>query len=467
MRKEAILNAVLLLALQAVAAWAENCFPPVFYQSVPRDSDWYYGVGKDPDIDRARDLALINLGKQVTGSLDALDSNSMKEIIGQGVDRQSASETIGRLLPSSSLLAGWEQDAHDRCNGISYVLVRIGKERVERFIREDHKFKDEVLRSLNGTIAEFNGNVADLNQRLDALEKQNSLAIQQLHQLQQRQASKSSPVSTSNTSDTGIENHERIGKAIGVIRVQVQSHKAPSKDDLIALESLEQEFQNIRKSVEAVSKKHSESELKFLEAFKAKVAEGSVRMSDYNRAGNIYLLPRVSNPSDGQAQQELQEFHLSLAMMKRGFWGYLNPDFNFVRESGLVLALGDAYNVKKDWDLTIKLAQDYMIDYPEGGAFSGMEKFLKDAMQKKREAAISPKLLNEEAAAPSAVAEQVDADAVAVKGQRHGPIALPRPSLLTGGGKETDAEVRARRHAQTSMAGPGAPGSSAAPGGTP
>jgi protein TonB len=64
------------------------------------------------------------------------------------------------------------------------------------------------------------------------------------------------------------------------------------------------------------------------------------------------------------------------------------------------------------------------------------------------------------AAAPLAVAAQVDADAVAVKGRSHGPIALPRPSLLTGGAQETDAGTSVS--APHSLAGPGAPASGAA-----
>lgn len=65
------------------------------------------------------------------------------------------------------------------------------------------------------------------------------------------------------------------------------------------------------------------------------------------------------------------------------------------------------------------------------------------------------------AAAPPSVAAQVDPDAFAVKGRRHGPIALPRPSLLTGGGKEADAGTSAA--AASSLAGPGAPSSAEAP----
>jgi TonB family protein len=68
------------------------------------------------------------------------------------------------------------------------------------------------------------------------------------------------------------------------------------------------------------------------------------------------------------------------------------------------------------------------------------------------------------AAAPSAVAAQADPDAVAVKGKRHGPIALPRPSLLAGGGKEADRGQAPS--ANSSLAGPGSPSAAASAPGT-
>jgi protein TonB len=74
--------------------------------------------------------------------------------------------------------------------------------------------------------------------------------------------------------------------------------------------------------------------------------------------------------------------------------------------------------------------------------------------------ASAPSAATRPASAPSAVAAQADPDAVAVKGKRHGPIALPRPSLLTGGGRETDAGASASPSA--SLAGPGAPSAASA-----
>ena len=99
-----------------------------------------------------------------------------------------------------------------------------------------------------------------------------------------------------------------------------------------------------------------------------------------------------------------------------------------------------------------KLDKVYMIDFV-GGKTTMMSA-----------APSSPAPSARAAAAPSAVAAQVDPDAVRVKGTR-GPIALPRPSLLTGGGKESDAGTSAS--AAASLAGPGAASSEApsAPGG--
>lgn len=54
---------------------------------------------------------------------------------------------------------------------------------------------------------------------------------------------------------------------------------------------------------------------------------------------------------------------------------------------------------------------------------------------------------------PAEIAAQVDPDAVAVAGRRHGPIALPRPSLLHGAGKEPETPVADSPSA--SLAGPG------------
>jgi hypothetical protein len=88
---------------------SEACVPPVFYESLPRDRDWYYGAGKSPDTGLAREAAVRNLIKQA----------SSEELAAGGVP-----------------LAGWEQDDYRRCAGFSYVLVRIKQEQAQKSIND-------------------------------------------------------------------------------------------------------------------------------------------------------------------------------------------------------------------------------------------------------------------------------------------------------------------------------------------
>jgi hypothetical protein len=86
----------------------QGCAPPDFYEALPRDLDWYYGAGMSSDTANARDAAVGNLAKQVSGD----------------------------LLSGSGPLVGWEQDDYRRCDGVSYVLVRIGKEQAQKSIND-------------------------------------------------------------------------------------------------------------------------------------------------------------------------------------------------------------------------------------------------------------------------------------------------------------------------------------------
>jgi len=159
------------LALTAAAAAAkETCEPPVFYRSLPRDREFYYGVARDTDTDKARDQAIRNLGKQVTGEAEGWPQETLDHIAGPGHDRWEVASAVGRLLPSSSLLAGWEQDDFTRCQGFSYVLVRIEKARVERFVRGSSKFQEDLAGML-GRLKKVEARVDDLARRLERLEK--------------------------------------------------------------------------------------------------------------------------------------------------------------------------------------------------------------------------------------------------------------------------------------------------------
>lgn len=167
-----------LLLLLSASSFAEDCVPPGFYISLPRDREWYYGAGKDPDPEMARQQALRSLGKQVTGDVETWGEADLGKVAGPGRDRWETAKVIGDLLPKSTLLAGWEQDDRDRCAGVSYALVRIEKERVERFLKESAKFKQAVLDSLAGRVEKAEKNIAALQsdygalkQRLAALER--------------------------------------------------------------------------------------------------------------------------------------------------------------------------------------------------------------------------------------------------------------------------------------------------------
>jgi hypothetical protein len=165
-----VLAVCALLAASAAARAAENCVPPGFYTSLPRDRDYYYGVARDPDTDQARDAAIRNLGKQVSGDVEGWSGAQVAALAGPCRDKFQVAASVARLLPKSDLLAGWEQDDFERCAGFSYVLVRIEKERVERFLKESPKFKKDLVDSLAARVEKVEADVDALKTRLDRLE---------------------------------------------------------------------------------------------------------------------------------------------------------------------------------------------------------------------------------------------------------------------------------------------------------
>jgi hypothetical protein len=94
----------LLLSAWTAPAIAQDCVPK-FFNSEPRDSEWFYGAGKGADASAAREDALRHLAVKASGGLAALDDDS---------------------------LAGWEQDDHGECGGTHYALIRIEQDRVKR-----------------------------------------------------------------------------------------------------------------------------------------------------------------------------------------------------------------------------------------------------------------------------------------------------------------------------------------------
>ena len=170
-RRSSITSLIALFALAVPAAAKEDCDPPSFYTSLPRDREYYYGVARDPDTDKAREQAIRNLGKQVTGDLEGWSQDKIDEVAGPCRDKWEVAASVGKLLPASALLAGWEQDGFERCDGRSYVLVRVEKDRVERFVRGSDKFKKDVAASLSRRLDKVEADVDALTRRIERLEQ--------------------------------------------------------------------------------------------------------------------------------------------------------------------------------------------------------------------------------------------------------------------------------------------------------
>jgi hypothetical protein len=143
----------------------DSCLPPVFYTSLPRDRDWYYGVARDSDTEKAREQSIRNLGKQVTGDLESWTQADVDKLAGPGRDRWDVAAHVGRLLPASTLLSGWEQDDFERCDGYSYVLVRIEKERIARFITGNETFRKDLYASFEQRLSKAEKNISALTKR--------------------------------------------------------------------------------------------------------------------------------------------------------------------------------------------------------------------------------------------------------------------------------------------------------------
>ncbi len=165
-----VLAALALLAAACAARAADDCTPPTFYTSLPRDQDYYYGVARDPDTELAREAAIRNLGRQAGAEVEGWSAERVAALAGPCRDKFQVAAGVGRLLPKSDLLSGWEQDDFARCGGFSYVLVRIEKERVARFLKESARFHRELADSLGVRVQKVEGRVDALTARLDRLE---------------------------------------------------------------------------------------------------------------------------------------------------------------------------------------------------------------------------------------------------------------------------------------------------------
>lgn len=252
-----------LLVLLAAPSLAQECVPPAFYTGLPRDKDFYYGVARDPDTDKAREQALRNLGKQVTGDIEAWDDADVAKLAGPGQDRWKVAAEAGRLLPSSTLLAGWEQDDHERCGGKSYVLVRVEKERVARFLKGNQGFKDALLKKLESRVAKVEGAVAAIEERLSKLERG-------LRCLKPANAQAADAAALSRT----------------VAAARADLAKGKSADAALKVATAEDSFAALRGRVAEYQKAHDESEKKRRAALRAEKAPELAAFSKAIASGN-------------------------------------------------------------------------------------------------------------------------------------------------------------------------------------
>jgi len=362
-------GAVALLLLAAGAAAKDDCIPPAFYTSLPRDRDWYYGVARNPDTEKARDQALRNLGKQVGAEVEGWTSEKVAAVAGPCRDKWEVASSVGRLLPRSSLLAGWEQDDFERCDGQSYVLVRVEKERVERFMRGSGKFKSDVAAALSKRLDKVEAAVDELNARVERLEKAlNGLPAE--------------------GKDSGAE----IVKTVARVRADMKAGKPRAQIEK-ALASAEDAYSKLEARIKVYQDGHDAAERARLAALrsasapelKAKLAAVEAGEWGYAEAGAI-----IGFYNDAKDFEGLRAF--SRTLLARPDLKKLDGHDDFVAYMGIVadLSLKDNAALMADGEAFLK-------KYPASGMFEAVKAQLDGAIAMSRMAKPAP------AAAPASV----------------------------------------------------------------
>lgn len=343
---------LLLFALSASAK--EDCVPPAFYTSLPRDREWYYGVARDPDTDKAREQALRNLAKQAAGDVEAWPNEKVTALAGPCRDKWEVAAGVGKLLPTSSLLAGWEQDDFERCAGQSYVLVRIQKERVERFLKESGKFKKDLVASLGRRLEKVESDVASLLARVERLEK----GLQALPDKRD-----------------GAD----VAKTVARVRSDLKAGK-PKAEVEKALASAEDEFSKLEERMKGYAAKHDALEASRLAALKnekapelkallASVEAGKWGFPEAGRIVGIY--------NDARDYAGLRDFSRSL--LKRKDLKNLDGHDDFVAYMGIVADIH-----LKDQDAQMKDGEAFLAKYPSSDMFQAVKSQLDAAIMVSR-----------------------------------------------------------------------------------
>lgn len=271
---------IMVLTLFAALPWAraaEGCIPPSFYTSLPRDRDYYYGVARDSDTDRAREAAIRNLGQQAGAEVEGWSGERVAALAGPCRDKFQVAASVGRLLPKSDLLAGWEQDDFARCNGFSYVLVRIDKDRVARFLKESARFRRDLADSLGARVQRVENRVDALTARLDRLEAS-------LGRLP-RGASTNSDADKLGANVADIRANLKAGKP----RAEVERRLAAAEDSYARLEARMRGYQSGRDAAETARlNAQRAAKAPELKALLSKLDAGTWTYPDAARAAGIY-----------------------------------------------------------------------------------------------------------------------------------------------------------------------------------
>jgi len=93
------------------------------------------------DIDEFLDREIADLGSD-------LKEGEIEEIAGSGHERMDVANQVGELIGASSLFADTSEDTRQTCEAEHYVLVKVEKQRVFDFIKEDSQFKKDLAARL-------------------------------------------------------------------------------------------------------------------------------------------------------------------------------------------------------------------------------------------------------------------------------------------------------------------------------
>jgi hypothetical protein len=312
-----------------------HCSPPAFYGTLARDSDWFYGVGKGPDADQARDAALANLAKQVTGHVVETPS------VAAGAGQREASKGLDDLPTETGLLAGWEQDDFRRCDGVSYVMVRIGKERIRKF-----------LASNSGSTTIGDRKPSALEQRLDRVDSSSDRLLDQSAGTPARALA---PL--------------LIKETVASVKTLIGSGRALDQVSRANVASTEMMFSDLLDPKERCGTSKCAGGLTLEQAgviaeARRKITAGTISMDDVVRVHAIF-----SHYSKGDDDRDFLTAVISRKMPPAP----LAANFVRTRELAFPLAWSSALS-RNDWVHFFKYCADYLRFYPQGIYAAAAEK---------------------------------------------------------------------------------------------